>query len=544
MGAKDGGKSVWSVELCAALLVTAAAVVLHIRFFLNAGALWRDEITSVNFAAGEPFSRVISHLYYDAFPILWPIVVRLWVKSGMGGSDAHLRVLGLISGLLVLAALWRNARRFGGTAPVLSVALLGFTSSVLCYGDSFRAYGLGMFLGLVTMGLIWELTRKASFGSFAAASVAGLASVHILFFNCVLLLGSCCGAIAVMASKKQWARAGLVLALGMICAASMLIYLPMARNAREPKMFQSSVSLSTLRNAAQDALDFLPEGNIDPGFNAFWWILIVTGAICLVPMRLWLGNLKGLSPPQRDVVVFCAVNLFVGLVAYALFLKILSYSPEPWYFLAGMAMVAGTVDGLIAGVQSAKVRIILVIVGVAFAVNAAVPVWSNIGDRKTNVDLIARQLQTRAAAGDLVVVAPWQIGVTFVRYYHGPAEVVTVPPVPFLVYQRYDQLLPFLQDRHAMGPLRRRLVEILHQGHRVWLVETREYLAFPANWHFFQESEDAANGWQEPFYEISWRDEVFNTIRRNAKDIQVVKVPSDQPTSHYENAELLVAEGK
>ena len=539
----SGERFARGVEYSVAFFLTATAVAMHVRYFLNAGGLWRDEISSVNLANSNSLSDAIANLHRDSFPVLWLLVVRFWERSGIGVSDQGMRTLGLLAGLSILAVLWRNAKRFGLTAPVLSLALLGFTSAVICYGDSIRGYGLGMFLGLLAMGLIWEMTRKGTLGAFIAALIGALISVHMLFQNAVLLLAACCGSFAVTLPKGQFKRCGLVLVIGLICAASMLAYLPMIEHTRDYKMFQAPLNLATLINQGKISLGFVPDGNVATGFNAVLWGLTVATAILLAAILLCFGGLKAVSGERRDAVIFCAACLVVGVPAYGEFLKVLSYRLEPWYFLAAMAMVAAALDGLLGSVRSPAFRVILAGYAAGFALNAALPVWQNVSVRRTNVDLIAAQVQRWAVKGDVVVMSPWDMGSTFLRYYHGQAQVTAIPPVPSLAYQQFDLLLKFLSDRKAMDPLIRDLSEVLHQGHRVWIVGHHDFPSDPPGPPYFQESPDPVYGWLVPYYQKSWQDEVFYALRRNSRQVVLLSTPTDRPVSHFESASLSVVQG-
>jgi len=539
----SGERFARGVEYSVALFLTATALAMHTRYFLDAGGLWRDEISSVNLANSDSLSSAIVNLHHDSFPVLWLLVVRFWERSGIGVSDPGMRALGLLAGLSILAVLWRNAKRFGLTAPVLSLALLGFTSAVICYGDSIRAYGLGTFLGLLAMGLIWEMTRKGTSGTFIIALIAALLSVHVLFPNAVLLLAACCGCFAVTLPKRQWKRSALVLVIGLICAASMLLYLPMIEHTREYKMFQAPLNFATLIYQAQISLGFVPDGNVAPGFNAVTWGLTVAAAMILAPALLCFRGLRAALGQRRDAVVFCAACLVVVVPAYGAFLKVLSYRLEPWYFLAAMAMVAAALDGLFGSVRSPMVRVLVAGFAAGFALNAALPVWQNVGVRRTNVDLIAAQVQRWAVKGDVVVMSPWDMGSTFLRYYHGQAEVTAIPPVPSLAYQQFDLLLKFLADRKAMDPLIRDLSEVLRQGHRVWIVGHHDFPSDPPGPPYFQESPDPVYGWLVPYYQKSWQDEVFYALRHNSREVILLSTPTDRPVSHFESASLSVVRG-
>jgi hypothetical protein len=524
-------------EWVVAILLTVAAVVFHIRYFFSAGALWRDEITSVNLASAHSLSYAVANMHNDSFPVLWLCIVRVWVKSGIGASDQGMRVLGLLTGLAILAALWRNARRFGVQTPIVSMALLTFTSAVICYGDSIRAYGLGMFLGLWAIGAIWELAERPTSGRFAIALALALLSVHMLFYNCILLFAACCAGAAVTLLKRQSKRTMLVLSLGLICAISMLVYVPMIRHTRGERFFQINLDFGWLWGRLRESLRFAADGGVYPGHDDIVWGVVIAAGILAA-----LGALKSTSQRRRDVVLFCATCLAVGVLAYWGFLKVLRYSMQPWYFLAAMAMAGTCIDGLLSGIRWGAIRPLLAVCAAGFSIYSGIYVWQNVGVRRTNADIVAADLEKIAGRGDVIVIAPWYMGVSFERYYHGEAECMTIPPVPFLEYQEYDLLVKYMRDRRAMDPVISRLSAVLKSGHRVWVVSNETLIDHPPM-DFFQRSPDPETGWHSGDYESSWDHEILYDLRRDSKSFLMVSVPKDRPVSEYESLWLCKAEG-
>ena len=145
-------KTEWGV----ALLITLVAVYLHSIFFRHAGGFWRDEAGSIILATRPTLSEVWSYLFYDSFPAFWVMVVRVWSELGLG-SEHGLRVLGLLTGLLVLGALWFCARRLRISFPLFSLLLIGLSPTVIIWGDSMRAWGWGIAWLALTYGLMWRV---------------------------------------------------------------------------------------------------------------------------------------------------------------------------------------------------------------------------------------------------------------------------------------------------------------------------------------------------------------------------------------------------
>ena len=136
-------------------------------------------------------------------------------------------------------------------------------------------------------------------------------------------------------------------------------------------------------------------------------------------------------PPS---ILFATVTLAVGMAGYAGFLRILSYFTQPWYYITLVAFVACILEILL-GIWPAttKARICLRLVRIAVAIFllciAVWPAWKELPTRHTNVDLIAARLQSLTTADDLVVVPSFECAIPLFRYYQGPAEVISIPPI-------------------------------------------------------------------------------------------------------------------
>jgi hypothetical protein len=88
------------------------------------------------------------------------------------------------------------------------------------------------------------------------------------------------------------------------------------------------------------------------------------------------------------------------------------------------------------------------------------------------MDQIAGVLNRTATAKDLIVVDPWNHGITFGRYYHGPARWVTLPQIEDHRTHRYDLVLRarLEQARGAPDPVLAEAARTLREGGRVYLV--------------------------------------------------------------------------
>ena len=167
----DSAAGIWlnRIEFTVVVLLALLVAALHLRFVTSVGGLWRDETNSVNLATVPSFAEMWRLLDYDSFPMLFFAVLRGWTAIFGVENDLALRTLGLITGLGILGALWANARSFGIKWPVLSFALVGLNPMLIRYGDSTRAYGLGILLILLTLRSFWRLVDSPNRSVYAAS---------------------------------------------------------------------------------------------------------------------------------------------------------------------------------------------------------------------------------------------------------------------------------------------------------------------------------------------------------------------------------------
>ena len=124
------------------LLMTAGLLLLHVDYYRHAGALWRDEVNSINVAGAPSFPDVWAKSALDSFPIAWVTVLHAWMAVGMDRSDVDLRRLGWLIGAALIAVVWWSGRRLGLAAPLVTLLLLCMSPTAIMYGDEVRGYGL------------------------------------------------------------------------------------------------------------------------------------------------------------------------------------------------------------------------------------------------------------------------------------------------------------------------------------------------------------------------------------------------------------------
>jgi len=520
------------LEWALALAMTALIAILHLVRFFQAGALWRDEVNGVNLAS-LPLGEIGRNLQFDSFPLLWFGLLRLWIVSGAGMTDQGLRLLGLLIGLGILGALWRNGRAFGPFVPLFSLAFLGANAAVLVYGDSLRGYGLGMLTGLTAFGLVREAARRPTRARALAATMAGLVSVHCLYQNAILLFAACAGGVAVALDRREGRTVALFFLVGIPSALSLLLYRGVVEAMESfVVILRSPVDLTWLGKKFFEAME--GTGPLAP------WLWF--GAAALAAGTALRG--RGLPEKAREAAFFGGTALAVGTGAYIIFLLRLSFPMQPWYFFALFALGAASLDTVFMALPLAGRLRLLRAAAAALVFALALPGLSTTAQlRMTNLDLAAEAIDARAGGGDLVVVTPWMHGISFDRYYRGKAAWETVPPLPVHKLHRYDQLKVAMMSSGAMAPLLEKIEAALRAGRRVFWVGSIDVPPRGKPAPRLPPAPQGLWGWREtPHYQL-WGQQAGAIFRDHARRWEPLPVKVEAPVSKYERLPVTVFEG-
>jgi hypothetical protein len=517
-----------------AVLVTLCAVYFHALFLLSAGGLWRDEANLVHLSQLPSVSEVWQNLPHESFPILMPLAVRAWSATGLGNTDAGLRVLGLCVGLFLLVAFWFASWTMRKSAPLLAVTLACLNVTVIRAGDSLRAYGLGSALVVFTLAAIWRLTCRPSLGTFSWAVAAAILSVQSLYQNAFFVFAACCGGFVLCTVERRWRDTLPILAVGAVTATSLLPYIPSIIRAQD-WIITARVGFRFSHGWQQLSL---ATGSPLTVFTWVWvalWIGVLAKAVCILS---WRGN--RLSDHVPGLVLFAGTSLVLGAAGFAFFLKLGNLPTQPWYYVALMAFSVVCLDTiLLAAWRWARpAAMILAVVTFAAAFLFELPA---IRCRQTNVDLIAAQLSTQVAATDYVIVHPWHCGVTFDRYYNGTAPWTTLPPLEDHALHRYDLLKAKMQTKNPIAPVIDRITLTLQSGNRVWLVGDIPFDQDP-----LPEIRPAPNnpwGWFDIPYSFYWGVQVTQYLSAHCPRSAVVIAPSTNCVNPEENLPVFVVTG-
>ena len=533
------GRSQWltRLEWGVCLGATLAAIGLHLIYLTHAGGLWRDETISVRLATSSTAGEMWRMLVYESFPVLFPATLRCWWAVGLGGTDFAFRCLGFLIALALLGAVWLNARVLRSSLPLVSLGLLAGNLTLVRWGDSLRAYGLGCALILLTLALVWSLMRAPSAERFLAATLAAVLSVQCLYQNAFLLFAICIAGCFVCFRRKQDRTALLLIAVGAAAAASLLPYIGL--------IIRSQRSFIVARTGFRGALVW---SNL---FDALgtpmgWPALVWVGLCVLASVRgLWFVRRSLEQKPIRtkDVPLFGALILTLGLLTFFLFIAIARLPTQPWYWLPPMVLAAVCIDAVLGTWLEAYRgwRLALVIL------MAFVPLITGVGlakQRQTNIDLIAARLRKEAKPNDLILVHPWYCGVTFNRYYQGPTPWITLPALSDFRVARYDLLKEKLAATAPIKDVLDRMAQTLAAGNRLWIVG-----GLPAPGPNETEPPDlppapgGPQGWFDVPYSYVWGRQADYFIAAHGGHIEAVPTGSDNAVSIYEKASLSVVNG-
>ncbi|HEV2320415.1 MAG TPA: hypothetical protein VGV18_11735 [Verrucomicrobiae bacterium] len=418
---------------------------------------------------------------FESFPPLWPLLLRGCGALGLAGNDVAIRILGLYVGLLILVSLWICARWIGSRAPILTMGLLGSLPAFLFIAGGNRAYGLAACLLVLSFGALWRLIESPTRPRMFVAGLICLLYAQCVYYDALFLAAMLAGGAAVTLRRRAWKTLTALVAIGLVSAISLAIYLPIVRqgSAYVPLMQMPFFNFSTLLGKLADAVTARSSGASGPHGPEIWtWELLVLGSLVVALFSQWkrtspLGEQEATPFPRAaDLALFCSVSMVLGVAGMLAFLYRLHYLTQSWYYLQILIVCGISLDGILGANWPALrpwglLRIGFMAVMIAHNASAG---WQEAHTRRSDVDLIDTVLNQNASAGDFIVVnSAWE-GISFARYYHGAANWATIPPVDSHLVHRNDLVFADMCQTAPMTPVLCDITNALQEGHRVWMV--------------------------------------------------------------------------
>jgi hypothetical protein len=526
-------------EFVAALTLTLVVLSLACVRLWKAGALWRDEAGTFQLATMPDWKDVLAFWPHEAFPPLFPVVIRVWVALTRN-SDTALRLFGFLVTLGVVGVLWWSTLGQRRGFPLISLSLLGLNATFLEWTGSVRGYGLGMLFILLTSGLVLRVVEAPSKMVIAATFACSVCSVQVLLSNAVLLFAICISGAALSLWQRRFARAGLVLSIGLAAAISLLPYGGQLSEARSwDILVRGPVSLVILLSQLSAAL------GASVSWHAWLWLALFLVSLFSVSWAVLARERIANRALRTGLAGHAALQLLCSLVAILIFFEVLQYSTQSWYYLGLMAVAALSFDWIASAfseIHWAHIgRVAFAIAIAAFSIPNA---WKAVNLRQTNIDLIAETLKS-APKKDLIIVTPWYYGITFSRYYRWEAEWLTIPPLNFHQFHRYDLIKPFLEmpdQKEPIRPVLERAIEVLKGGGRVWVIGKLRFpspgIALPT----LTPAPDPQMGWTEEAYDFVWTCNLAAYLQAHAR-VETVEQETKQAVERLESPPLTKFEG-
>ncbi len=527
------------VEGATFLLGALVVAACHLLLFASAGALWRDEVSSVLLVLAPSWTEMYAGLDTDSFPPLWITLLRIWHILGFGAGDDWLRFLGVIVSLGVVAALWWNSRVTTGRLPVLALALVALNPAVFYWGDSVRAYGLAVMLVILLFGAVWQVTQKPTALRVGAAGVIALLCVQSNYQNSYLILGICSGGAVVCLGRRLYRRAALILSLGLVAAISLLPLFPyLSRQGGYAQPVRVPIHRSGF---FRELLGAFGSGSV---LLLLVWaslILLLLSAPFLLRFR---SPSENRSPsPEFGRGSFAAVSFATSALAMVAFMHFVGMPPLAWHFIPMLGLAAVCIEMVTPALcQRGRLSLAPAFCALFVGLLSCGPLLRAAETRRTNLDLVAAEISRSAQPEDYVIVNPFYTAHSFTHYYKGAAP-HSMMPVLAPGEKPDGQTLQKLMAHPA--PLERTLEIIestLRSGNRVWFAVGTSFLPngeppqLPPAPH-------PVYGWSSPPYVRAWSLQTGHYLRTHAQQFVGLQVASDQSVNRYERFALYVVEG-
>jgi hypothetical protein len=517
-----------------ALLITGAAVFLHLVFLKNAGGLWRDEAGVVNLATLPAFGETWKYLGHESCPLFFPTAIRFWSDIGLGGTDFGLRLYGLIIGLLLLGAVWFNAWTLTRSVPLISLGLLAANIAVVRWGDSLRAYGTGSFLMLLTLAFMWRFVAAPSRRRWLLALLVALAGVQCVFQNAFLLFAVCIAGGAVCWRRKDMKNVAAVLAIGLLAALSLVPYLRIIHEAKDWSVLsQSGFSPGLVWQNLSDAF----------ALAAPWtkWLWLGLGLLTVFRWSKFFGRDESAQDSRENsAAFFAATALIAGTLIFFVYLRLAHLPTQVWYYLPLVTFAAVCLDAALTNFfsrwQIGRWLFVCVIVALPFA-----KTFAAVQCRQTNVDLIAATLREQAGPDDLILVHPWYYGISFDRYAKGKTPWLTIPDLADHRFHRYDLFKLKMQMENPLQPELDRIAATLQSGHRIWIIGWLPFARTPPP--DLGPAPNQFTGWLDEPYSQAWGESAGYLVSAHVEQVKAIPVASSNCVSDFENLPLVMVAG-
>jgi hypothetical protein len=393
---------------------------------------------------------------------------------------------------------------------------------------------------LFAYGSIWMVAENPRRRNICIAALVALISVQCVYYNSIMVMVFCAAGALIGLRRRGWRGIVPFLVIGAVALFPMVFYLGMIERLHSWNVLvHRDIGAVWLWRNFSKVL-----AAAGPVTYCGWLALFIVGVVTAFCFQLRSVG-KNLSAVQKDLLLYAATAMSVGAVAHFIFLFMLHYPTEPWYYLTLVALIAVSVDAVFGVLAYASwfrmSRLALAVLPALICFNT---VLNAVEIRQTNVDLIAKKLTLEVAPGDLVIVDPWFVGLTFQRYYNGPAPWDTLPPMEFHTYHRYDIIKERMMATHPIDSLLSRAEDVLRSGHHVWVVGTLPGLPPGSPEPYLPPAPQSPAKWEDSAYIELWHWQAGYFFQTHAIRGRTFSVPDQaSAVNHYEKHRYQVFEG-
>jgi hypothetical protein len=161
-----------------ASLLIVLGVVLRLGGFAANRALWGDEVAVALNLRFRDFQGLLRPLDYEqTMPIALLTGIK-WIVSVLGFSECALRLLLLIAGCLLVAALWITfARFFGRSVALIGLGLAALWQPLIYYSSELKQYECDAFITVITLWFALNTIERKDGSRWPGLIVWGAAAI-------------------------------------------------------------------------------------------------------------------------------------------------------------------------------------------------------------------------------------------------------------------------------------------------------------------------------------------------------------------------------
>jgi hypothetical protein len=284
--------------------------------------------------------------------------------------------------------------------------------------------------------------------------------------------------------------------------------------------------------------DFAEVVGLPGSYLAFVWLLLFAVALAACAYRVWTPS------EERERFAFLGATGLAGAFGYAAFFGVTGYPPRMWYFVPAVVFLAVVTDAALGPLllRHRTLRSLRLATALLLVAATALASWPGLHVRQSRVDRVAIKLHELAAKEDLIVVEPWEYGISFERYYRGSTRWTTLPALSDHRAHRYDQIKQAMLDPVPVDSVLDDVATTLRSGHRVWLVGRTEFPPSAEAQPRIPQPPLPDTAWHAGPYMVEWSDRLSQLLQRRARVWGVVALP-EEPVSRFEDDQLLVFGG-